>query len=299
MTPDTNWTFDQYERVRNVLPAAEFTDEPQYVDNLGDLADQFDVFLLDAFGVLNVGVNVVPGAPERVAALQKAGKQVFVLTNGAGAPSTTSLKKYRTLGYDFEANNVVSSRDAALAALVQRPEEKWGVMCAPFSEIETIGKPCHALSDEQSSYDDADGFLFLTSLEWTDARQAMLVDSLNRNPRPVIVGNPDIIAPQVGRFSLEPGWYAHEISRTTNVKPDFYGKPFQNVFDIALSRVDPSIPRNRIAMVGDTLHTDVLGGAAQGLQTILITDHGLFAGHDVASYIEKSGIIPNWIAKDT
>ena len=31
-------------------------------------------------------------------------------------------------------------------------------------------------------------------------------------------------------------------------------------------------------MVGDSLHTDILGGAAAGMTTVLITDHGLFRG---------------------
>ncbi|MFD1810358.1 HAD hydrolase-like protein [Gemmobacter lanyuensis] len=35
-------------------------------------------------------------------------------------------------------------------------------------------------------------------------------------------------------------------------------------------------------MVGDTLHTDILGGQAAGHGTILVTDHGLFKGRDVA-----------------
>jgi ribonucleotide monophosphatase NagD (HAD superfamily) len=52
-------------------------------------------------------------------------------------------------------------------------------------------------------------------------------------------------------------------------------------------------------MVGDTLHTDVLGGAAAGIGTILITDHGLFKGFDVAPYITQSGIQPDWIVSTT
>ena len=46
-------------------------------------------------------------------------------------------------------------------------------------------------------------------------------------------------------------------------------------------------------MIGDTLHTDVLGGQAAGLATILVTEHGLFAGHDTAPYIAQSGIVPD------
>jgi ribonucleotide monophosphatase NagD (HAD superfamily) len=48
-------------------------------------------------------------------------------------------------------------------------------------------------------------------------------------------------------------------------------------------------------MVGDTLHTDILGGAAYGVKTALVTGHGLFANHNVTPYIAKSGIVPDYI----
>jgi ribonucleotide monophosphatase NagD (HAD superfamily) len=52
-------------------------------------------------------------------------------------------------------------------------------------------------------------------------------------------------------------------------------------------------------MVGDTLHTDVLGGAAAGCRTVLVTDHGLFAGRDTVPFIAASGIVPDFIVKTT
>ncbi len=299
MTINADWAFGQYERVRDTLPAAEFAGRPHHINSLLDIADDFDAFLLDAFGVLNVGGNPVPGAPETVAALQAAGKHVVVLTNGAGAPTRLSVEKYQRLGYDFTRENVVSSRDAMLIGLATRAEENWGVMAAGFSELDTFPKTCRQLQDDDAVYDWADGFALLSILEWNADRQSRLLRALERRPRPILVGNPDIIAPQETAFSLEPGWYAHELARATGIKPAFYGKPFGNVYDIALAKLDPAIPRARIAMVGDTLHTDVLGGRAAGVKTVLVTDHGLFKGFDVAPYIETSGIIPDYIARTT
>jgi glycerol 3-phosphatase-2 len=47
--------------------------------------------------------------------------------------------------------------------------------------------------------------------------------------------------------------------------------------------------------VGDTLHTDILGGAAYGVKTALVTGHGLFANQNVPPYIAQSGIVPDYI----
>ena len=71
----------------------------------------------------------------------------------------------------------------------------------------------------------------------------------------------------------------------------FYGKPYPEAFAAAIARVGVARP----AMIGDTLHTDILGGQASGLDTILVTRHGLFANEPVERFIADSGISPTWI----
>ena len=298
MRVDVDWAFEQYEQVRSSLPSARFPDRSEPIANIGKVADQIDVFLLDAFGVLNIGETAIPGAADRVAELQAAGKRVFVVTNGASLPARVALAKYRKFGFDFTSKDVIASRDALSVGLSNRSEKRWGVMALEHSEIGELPVPCVPLGDDADVYDRMEGFILLGSAPWTDARQDRLVQSLTRNPRPVLVGNPDIVAPREDGLSLEPGWYAHDLERRTGIKPEFFGKPFGNVYDLALPRIPTSVPRNRIAMVGDTLHTDILGGAAIGVKTILISHHGLFAGKIVADYITSSGIVPDWIAPD-
>jgi predicted HAD superfamily phosphohydrolase YqeG len=47
-------------------------------------------------------------------------------------------------------------------------------------------------------------------------------------------------------------------------------------------------------MIGDTLHTDILGGNAQGFTTVLVTQHGFLRGLDVAKHITLSQISPDF-----
>jgi ribonucleotide monophosphatase NagD (HAD superfamily) len=49
-------------------------------------------------------------------------------------------------------------------------------------------------------------------------------------------------------------------------------------------------------MVGDTLHTDILGGQAAGMKTMLITAEGALQGMDIPDCIAQSGIAPDFIA---
>lgn len=300
---DAEWAFARYEAIRPRLPTAMFRAHSRRAEDLAALADEFDVFILDAFGVLNVGETAVPGAPQRVAALTDSGKAVFVLTNGATFDESAALEKYRRLGFAFEPPQIVSSRALLHDALRQYPGSfHWGVAAAPQSDLQALPGDLHMLADDRSAYDEADGIVLLSSLFWNRPRQDLLVASLSDRPRPVLVGNPDLVAPREFGLSLEPGFYAHDLADRTGVAPVFFGKPYRNAFDEVQRRLAAggwTVPPGRIAMVGDTLHTDILGGAAAGLQTVLVTNHGLFRGLDVDNFIKRSGIVPDVIIPTT
>ncbi|MGI9389212.1 MAG: TIGR01459 family HAD-type hydrolase, partial [Boseongicola sp.] len=83
---DAEWAFSAYEAVRHRLPSVEFPRNARFVETLDDLVPHFDVFLLDAFGVLNVGESAIPGALDRVDSLRNAGKHVVVVSNAASYP---------------------------------------------------------------------------------------------------------------------------------------------------------------------------------------------------------------------
>jgi ribonucleotide monophosphatase NagD (HAD superfamily) len=112
------------------------------------------------------------------------------------------------------------------------------------------------------------------------------------------VANPDIVAPREDGLTLEPGAFAHALADATGIAPVYFGKPFPDAYADALARLGGLAP-HRIAMVGDTLHTDVLGGAAAGMGSVLICDHGLFAGLDLVPFMQRSGIVADWVLQTT
>ena len=48
-------------------------------------------------------------------------------------------------------------------------------------------------------------------------------------------------------------------------------------------------------MIGDSLHTDILGGLSSQISTVLVTEHGLFKDYDYMNAIKKTKISPDWI----
>lgn len=293
----TEAAFARYESVRARLPSASFPAFSKIADNLSDVADQYDAFVLDAFGVLNVGDTPIPGAVARMVDLRAMGKKLVVLTNAASYTRADALRKYAKLGFDFTVYEVVSSRDVAVSRLGNLGLGKiWAAISSGDDGFSDIPAKVVDLIDADAW--DADGFLFLSSFRWTADLQAKLHDVLKARPRPLIVANPDIVAPREDGLTQEPGFFAHDLIDRLGLQTQWFGKPFPDAYTEAKTRLS-GIPAHRIAMVGDTLHTDVLGGAAAGMGTILITDHGLFRGHDVAPYITASGIRPDVIIKTT
>jgi len=295
---DLDWAFDRYEGLRARLPQAAFTGRSDHVADLSAVFERYDAFVLDAFGVLNIGETAITGAVERVAQMRAFGKRVVVLTNGASYPRAVALAKYARLGFDFTADEVVASRDLAAEAMAGRGG-LWAAITAPGATFDDLPARVQALDADPALLNHADGFVFLGSEGWTPERQAALEAALRARPRPVIVANPDIVAPREDGLTLEPGHFAHDLPGFSGpLATAFYGKPFGGAFDAALARLG-DVPRERVAMVGDTLHTDVLGGRAAGMGTVLIAAHGLFRGLDPADYIARSGIVPDVIAATT
>lgn len=295
---DAEAAFRRYEAVRGRLPGARFEAEAVFARDLGAVADRWDGFVLDAFGVLNVGDTPIPGAVARMAELRARGKRLCVLTNAASYTRAEALAKYRRLGFDFAAHEVVSSRDVAVARIgALMPRAHWAAIAAMGDGFADIpGRVGDAVADP-ALFDVADGVLFLSSVRWTAALQARLIAALARRPIPVVVANPDLVAPVENGFSQEPGLFAHDLLDQIGGEVHWFGKPFADGFADVCAQM--GLPPERLAMVGDTLHTDVLGGKAAGMGAVLVADHGLFAGRDVRGYIARSGIVPDAVVATT
>jgi len=296
---DTQWAFSRYEDIRKRLPSATFPASSRQARDLGDVTERFDGFILDAFGVLNIGDTPIDGAIARIAQLRAGGKKLVVLTNGASQTRAQALEKYQALGFDFTAGEIVSSRDIAVSQLDRvMPGALWGAIAAEGDAFSDIDARIGDIMENPELFLQADGFLFLSTARWDETTQARLHQALKTRPRPLVVANPDLVAPREAGLSLEPGAYAHRLADELRLTPVFFGKPYRDAFVVAAERLK-GIPANRIAMVGDTLHTDILGGRAAGFGTVLITAHGLFAGHDVNGFIAKSGLTPDFILETT
>jgi HAD superfamily hydrolase (TIGR01450 family) len=284
-----------YRRAETRLPAKPPRVAPQRIADIRDIAGGFDLFVLDAWGVLNIADQPIASAPAATARLRAEGKRLLVLSNDGTREPEAAAARHRGRGFDFSPSEILPGI-ALLPELLARLEEpgQIGLIADPPAPYAALTARMTPLADDALAYDAVSAFVFLSSDRWTEARQRLLTASLRRRHRPLIIGNPDIASPEPEGMVAEPGLFGHRIADTTGILPIFCGKPFAPIYE-RLRSLYPSIAPERVLCVGDTLHTDVLGGRAAGFRTLLIAD-GFCRGQDIAALAAECGIWPDFIA---
>ena len=301
LTPSPAWAFAEYQRIRKTLPAGlppEETPCTRELESLEPLLDHFQVFVFDAFGVLNAGPRAFPSAISRIRQLQERGKTVRILSTAATASHSALVAKYRGMGFDIGHDQLISSRSVLEQSLSRQLRKgRFGVLSPASSAPDTLGVDWLPVRPgiQTGDLDRLDGFIFLSSEGWNEEVQEALAKSLARHPRPLLVANPDLVAPRGDCLTLEPGYFAHLLMGQSAIEPEFFGKPYRPAFDSVLETLKGVDPVD-VLMVGDTLHTDILGGQAAGMKTMLITAEGALQGMNIPDCISQSGIVPDFIA---
>ena len=297
LTPETlNQTYarhlDWYPAINNPENGSEF------INGLADILNQFDLVLLDSYGVLCRGNTPVEGALEAIALMREQNKSFCVVSNDTMTNKAVVAEKYTKRGFDFSASEVLTSLDITDAFLntITDPE-RYGVI-APLEHpsndrlkgmVRLNG--CNGDIPEQ-----VDTLLFLTGAGWTTKMQKSLVNSGQGRQFRLIAGNPDIGAPNGQHIVATPGYFMADFVERTGqtARPVLFGKPDASIFMEALKSTTKVVP-SRVLMVGDTLYTDILGGNAMGFKTLLL-QCGVYLGQDITEEISKAGIVPDFIA---
>ena len=288
-----------YELKTSTFPLPKRKGKMEKAKSIDEISDKFDAFIFDSFGVINIGSTLIDNVPSALNKLKRKEKVIIVLTNGASYPTSKKVETFSNWKLPFNSSEVISSRDLLKNHLKNEKKITWGVVGSPGSDIDELGISGHILGKNMKQIDKCEGIIYLGCEYWSNENQKTLEDHVVKNSLKVLVGNPDIIAPQKSSFSVEPGFWSYNFHKLRASKPLYFGKPHTQIFDLAINKImaisNKSISLDRIAMVGDSLHTDILGGLSSKISTILVTNHGLFKDYNYYNAIEKTSIFPDWI----
>lgn len=272
-------------RMGHTAPIASFP-----MQTLGDLAARYDGFLLDSYGVLNRAEELIPGAAEGVAWLKAQGKKVMVVTNNAALAEDDNLDLLNSMGIPFEPGDVVCS-----GSLLARERSQLGIEGPVFF----MGLPSGLSYIEQAELETTDNPEITRTVVMTSSRgyrmrriaQAQRI--LQQEGSLLVVLNPDAIAPRPGGVMARvSGVTARSLARETGCRIALLGKPFGEIYDLALERI--GLPRDRVVALGDTLATDILGARNAGIDCGLVLT-GVTPAHRAQAEIESWKIWPQWL----
>ncbi len=271
------------------------------ITGLSDIADQFDLYLVDQYGVLHDGVAAYPGVIDGLARLRSRGSRVIVLTN-SGKDASQNRARLAALGIEGSyVHAVVSSGE------VGRHLMRSGALGSRFA----IGATCCVIGRSGDRYAvSADDF----SLVDRPADAAFLVFAGSDAPRtsleayrtmltpaaqagvPALCVNPDLTMIRDGELVAAPGAIAR-VYESLGGLVDYVGKPDGAIFRHAL-QVAGTWTEGRVVMIGDSPEHDVAGAKAMGLRTLLVRTgiHQSLAEPQLLGQCEACGGTPDFLA---
>ena len=252
------------------------TDIPIYKD-INFVLKNSKALILDIWGVLWDGIEVYPEAIDTLKKIKELDIPVILLSNAPRKASKVK-QKLNAIGIKKEFyKEIISSGEICRSALLSRSfvvpgehyyfiglkEDKDLLSGSHFSEAKNMNSADFVLLTGPRSFND-------TLSEYEDELTKCLKLRL-----PIISANPDkIVIRQNGKTVICAGELAKLYTKMGGTVKEF-GKPHKEIFITALksiSKLRSTISKKNISIIGDGLETDIAGGNAIGINTILITD---------------------------
>jgi glycerol 3-phosphatase-2 len=254
------------------------------------LAESFECLLFDLDGVIYRGSHAVPGAITALDECALARQTCVYVTNNASRSAGDVAEHLRSLGITLADADVVTSPQAAVALLPEYVPAGSSILVVGGAGINSVliengYQPVRSLAENPAAVMQGFGPL----VTWADlAEAAYAIES----GLPWIATNPDLTFPTDRGVAPGNGSLVAAVAHAVGRRPDaMAGKPETPLLVEALRRCGHS----HGLMIGDRLDTDVRGGSAAGLATLMV----LTGVHGVADLLGAKGPdVPDYIGVD-
>jgi glycerol-1-phosphatase len=230
------------------------------------IIDEYDGFLIDLDGVVWLGREPIEGSPEALATMLAAGKEVVFVTNNPTKRPEEYAERLGGMGVEVGPERIVTAGITAArlaaeaagqggAALVLGREPLRELVAGEGLRLVDFDEPTEADVVVVSGWRDFSYMTLLGAKQALDAGAALVATSH------------DPTMPMPGGEWPGTGAILAAVEVASGKKAEIAGKPEHHLFDLALSRIPGA---KRVAMIGDRLSSDIAGGNAAGLETILV-----------------------------
>jgi HAD superfamily hydrolase (TIGR01459 family) len=271
----------------------------QVIPSFSSLAQQYDAFLCDLWGVIHDGETLYPHVLETLENLHQLGKPLVFLSN-APRLADSVIQRMTQMGVKREWYlGAMTSGEAARHYLQTATQAERGHRFF-YQGLESDAALLTDLPQQRvERLEDAD-FILNGNFDYHGQPLAEILPRLEQAIAlnlPMLCINPDLeVVKQDGSRILCAGYLAAEYHKRGG-KVESIGKPYPLVYHDAQAMLPESA--QRIVMVGDNLLTDIQGGKAAKLSTALVTQGVLCdtfqTEQAITTHCHEQGIVPDYV----
>ncbi len=252
----------------------------EHLSGFAPLAERYDGFVLDLWGVIHDGVNAFPHAVDCLGHLRATGKRTLLLSN-VPRPNDAVRAMMRRMGIeDGLYTDILTSGEAVRRALISPPDLWWTQLgqrvfhLGPERDRPVLEGLPLILADRPAAAD------FVLNTGPDDHRNTSDINEFEgvlqdcaRHRLKMICANPDLEVIRGGVRVLCAGSLAVRY-RELGGDVRSLGKPDPAVYQPVLQQL--GLPPERVLAVGDSLRTDIAGATGVGLAACWVLDgiHG-------------------------
>lgn len=243
-------------------------DTPALLSGLHEIAEQYDAFILDIFGVIHDGIHPFPGTHRALQGLREMGKATCLLSNSprrvAGA---TGQMEAMGIPHDLY-DHAVTSGEATYQALKHRDaslgDDCWFIGTVYGSEI-TEGVGLNIVDRPE------DASFILNSIPGTESSAVEILkqqlDVAANKQLPMICANPDLVV-NIGSAQHECAGTFAKLYEDMGGQVIYHGKPHAPVYEMCYELLGKP-DKTKICAIGDSFHTDITGANRFGIDSVM------------------------------
>ena len=222
--------------------------------------------LIDLDGVVYTGRQAIPGAAGFLGTARKRGLPFLLVTNNSTTPPEQVAERLAGMGIEVTSAEILTSAQAAMGYV--RGHATRGARVLVVGEV---GLRLAAEAEGLELAEDGQVDWVVAGLDrGFDYQKLARATRAIRDGARFVASNTDALLPiEGGQVLPGAGSIVAAIRAATGVNPVVVGKPEPAMFEQGLQKLGGLQP-GEAAMIGDRLDTDIQGGRAAGLQTILV-----------------------------
>ena len=247
------------------------------------MLSEIDLFILDMDGTFYLDDSLLPGAAELLETLKARGKKAIFFTNNSSLGPFDYVEKLRKMGVNVSDNSVVTSGEVTAEYMLK----EYGP-----SRIFLLGTPQLRRVFESYGHlvvDEDPDFVVLgfdKTLTYEKLKKACIFLRVGKK---YIATHPDVNCPSKEGPIPDAGSIMAAIETSTGRKPDLIvGKPNPLVVEVISRKFN--VPKEKMAIVGDRLYTDIKLGKNAGIVSILV-----LTGETTPEDLAASSIKPDFV----